>query len=442
MENILQILSMEKKSCTMSVVALDRIGYLYVEKGELIDAFSGELSGHDAALEILCWEEAQCELFTLAQRSRNIDVSLMSLLLQASKEKDERKKHSPGSPLNLLEQSIEQAEAHLYRSAHVNLLRYLKKNRKNASGWVWYSRIHADLQVVEKALKNAMILGPDDPLVREETAKFAAAKKRIQTTAIRKCYFCWTPLDKKLKRCHHCAGFLRVDTESLELVDRPNSGTFIAAIRRYSRVSAKYPESLAALYCLSLAHLNMGHLKEALHCLDQLSKKAPDNTMFSRQLNLLMDYLAATASSAVTEAEEQPMGANPSAGPPEQLAIQQKKNILVVEDSPTIRKVITISLKRNGYGIVEAGDGLEALSRVSHQKPDLILLDVVLPKMDGFKLLSLLKGNRELKSIPIIMLTSKDGFINKVKGKMGGADAYLTKPFDPQKMIDEIQKHI
>ena len=118
--------------------------------------------------------------------------------------------------------------------------------------------------------------------------------------------------------------------------------------------------------------------------------------------------------------------------------------ILVVEDSPTTRKVIAITLTRNGYKVIEAGDGLEALSKLNEgpQPPDLIMLDVILPKMDGYKILSIIKGNEEFKDIPVIMLTSKDGFLNKMKGKMAGSAAYLTKPFDPDQMLQEIKRHI
>ena len=72
--------------------------------------------------------------------------------------------------------------------------------------------------------------------------------------------------------------------------------------------------------------------------------------------------------------------------------------------------------------------------------PDLVLLDIILPKMDGYKILSIIKNNPELKDIPVIMLTSKDGILNKVKGKVSGCEAYLTKPFDPQELIETVAK--
>ena len=116
--------------------------------------------------------------------------------------------------------------------------------------------------------------------------------------------------------------------------------------------------------------------------------------------------------------------------------------VLVVEDSGTTRKVISITLGRHGYRVAEAADGVEALSRISEERPDLILLDVVLPKMDGYELLAILKKNKKFKEIPVVLLTSKDGFLNRVRGRLAGAAAYLTKPFDPDRMIAEIEKHL
>jgi len=82
------------------------------------------------------------------------------------------------------------------------------------------------------------------------------------------------------------------------------------------------------------------------------------------------------------------------------------------------------------------------LSRLDESKPDLILLDIILPKMDGYQILSIIRENPEFKTIPVIMLTSKDGIINKVKGKVAGSSAYLTKPFDPTQLVETIERHI
>jgi len=119
-----------------------------------------------------------------------------------------------------------------------------------------------------------------------------------------------------------------------------------------------------------------------------------------------------------------------------------RTKILVVEDSSTTRKVISICLGQQGFEIIEAGDGLEALSQINEVKPDLILLDIILPKMDGYKILSIIKENPDFRDIPVVMLTSKDGILNKVKSKVAGSTAYLTKPFDPKQLLSTVEKYI
>ena len=148
------------------------------------------------------------------------------------------------------------------------------------------------------------------------------------------------------------------------------------------------------------------------------------------------------ASSGALLSSELPATANDTDSTVMSLHDKIRRKILVVEDSSTIRKVISITLSQKGYEIIEAGDGLEALSRLNEIKPDLILLDIILPKMDGYQILSIIRDNPEFKNIPVIMLTSKDGIINKVKGKIAGSSAYLTKPFDPAQLVETIERHI
>jgi twitching motility two-component system response regulator PilG len=90
---------------------------------------------------------------------------------------------------------------------------------------------------------------------------------------------------------------------------------------------------------------------------------------------------------------------------------------------------------------VEAKDGLEALSKINDERPDLVLLDIILPKMDGYRILSIVKKTPELKDTPVILLTSKDGLVDKVKGRLAGSTAYLTKPFEPNDLIETVRKY-
>ncbi|OUS75186.1 DNA-binding response regulator [Paenibacillus sp. MY03] len=105
--------------------------------------------------------------------------------------------------------------------------------------------------------------------------------------------------------------------------------------------------------------------------------------------------------------------------------------IVVVDDDPNIRELIGLFLKRDGHQVVEAGDGIEALEKLKSVKPDLAIIDIMMPRMDGWALCSELSG---IYDIPLLLLTAKGETIHKVKGLELGADDYLVKPFDPPEL--------
>lgn len=439
LDNILQIFSLEKKSQTLLVRKEDEKGLLDIDQGELINAQFEKKEGLDAAIEILIWDDVQIELLPLRACERTITKSLINILLEVSKLKDERKSALADSQEGLLVSAVEKAEQQQYKEAHQDLVQYLKKYRTDTAGWVWYSRIQGNVDLIRKALNMAVNLKKDDPLVMEEQRKIETALAHLTDAVARKCYFCWAPLNKSASVCPYCRAQLVISREALSQAGEADSRYLDQAKIRYERILRKYPRSLSAIYCLGLMHMNSRNFKEALGYLDKATKIAPDRAVFSNQLKLLLEHLA---KQTVHEQQAVSKEEKPVVTVEEPRLQGEAKLVLVVEDSSTTRKVISITLSRQGYRVIEAADGLEALSKISEERPDLIMLDVILPKMDGYEILSIIKKNKEFKDIPVIMLTSKDGFINKMKGKIAGSSAYLTKPFDPDKIIAEIEKHI
>ncbi len=116
--------------------------------------------------------------------------------------------------------------------------------------------------------------------------------------------------------------------------------------------------------------------------------------------------------------------------------------ILVVDDSPTICRLVTTTLEKRGYKVYTATDGMEALVKLSDIAPDLILLDITMPRLDGYKLCKIIKGNKEIGHTPVVMLSGKDGFFDRVKGRMAGASDYITKPFKPIALLQVVTKHV
>ena len=116
-----------------------------------------------------------------------------------------------------------------------------------------------------------------------------------------------------------------------------------------------------------------------------------------------------------------------------------KTKLLIVEDEPTLLETLKYNLKKQGYEVVTAADGAQALPTARAEKPDLVILDVMLPGLDGFEICRIL---RQEMSLPILMLTARDEEVDKIVGLEVGADDYLTKPFSMRELLARVKAHL
>ncbi len=116
--------------------------------------------------------------------------------------------------------------------------------------------------------------------------------------------------------------------------------------------------------------------------------------------------------------------------------------IMVIDDSKTIRRTAENLLSKAGYEVITASDGFEALSLVADHHPDLIFVDIMMPRLDGYQTCALIKGNAAYADTPVIMLSSKDGLFDRAKGRLAGSDQYLTKPFTREELLEAIRRHV
>lgn len=116
--------------------------------------------------------------------------------------------------------------------------------------------------------------------------------------------------------------------------------------------------------------------------------------------------------------------------------------VLVVDDSPTVRKIVQLTLQRERIRVVTAGDGLSALTAAGDELPDLILLDIMLPRMDGYTICRILSHSAEHRDVPIVMLSGKDGIFDKMRGKLAGSSEYITKPFDSTELVQTVKRYL
>lgn len=115
--------------------------------------------------------------------------------------------------------------------------------------------------------------------------------------------------------------------------------------------------------------------------------------------------------------------------------------IMIIDDSKTIRKSAETLLNKEGCDVLTAEDGFEALAKIAEHKPDLIFVDIMMPRLDGYQTCTLIKNNRQFRDTPVIMLTSKDSIFDKARGRIVGSEEYLTKPFTRDDLLQAVNRH-
>ena len=465
--SLLQLVEMEEKTFLMEIGDNhSNKGIFYFDSGVVLDALCGELKGEDAAFEMIGWNHVTFRFKSLPKEGvkQRIHMSLISLLMEGAHRKDEatapegldsaqaasaeqtgRPKQSPAlekrqeeNELIMISRAIHLAERMQFQQSRKILAELLKSFPRSAKGWLWYSRVTGSMKAIGTALENAAIISPKDPQILGEIRKFKSAEKKVWTERVRHCPFCWSPVEKSAVACHYCKAHLLIHEQFFTSQRTAKQEILEEAIQRYEKVLRR-EENADAFYFMAMAVLNLERWEDSLDYLNRADKLAPDNTVFAEQLNALMNYMTAME----TLSDEQVCTREREA---EAVWVSQgtvrKNRVLVVDDSAVTRKVITMTLGKKGYTVATAKNGLEALVRLNEGGVGLMLLDIVMPGMDGYKVLSIMKMSPEFKKIPVIMLTARDTLLDKLKGKMSGPAEYLTKPFDPEVLVAKVRKYL
>jgi len=176
---------------------------------------------------------------------------------------------------------------------------------------------------------------------------------------------------------------------------------------------------------LGIAHLNLRNLQEGYDCLRAASALNSDNILLSSQINALHIRI-----------EEIRWQDEVHAG------MSKGKTILVVDDSATVRKLISGKLQKCGHQVFCSSDGVEAMDRLKSMVPDLVLLDISMPRMDGYQVCRQIRGHSATANVPVVMISGKDGFFDKVRGRMAGTTGYITKPFGPETLMKAVEYYL
>ncbi|WP_435103052.1 twitching motility response regulator PilG [Arhodomonas sp. AD133] len=116
--------------------------------------------------------------------------------------------------------------------------------------------------------------------------------------------------------------------------------------------------------------------------------------------------------------------------------------VMVIDDSKTIRRTAETLLRKEGCEVITATDGFEALAKIADHRPEIIFIDIMMPRLDGYQTCALIKNNRTFRDTPVIMLSSKDGLFDRARGRIVGSEQYLTKPFTRDELLGAIRRHL
>ncbi len=240
------------------------------------------------------------------------------------------------------------------------------------------------------------------------------------------CSYCGAANEVQAFECTSCRATLTLsDIESLLSNPRVDRERIQQAVTQMEAEWNLREFGVDELVALGIGYFNLNNYGPGLRYLQEASRVDPNNVILAGQVNALAIRLAEMRRQ-VENNEARPFG----------------KTILVVDDSPTVRKLIAGKLEKSGHTVQCAVDGVEAIEMLHGSLPDLVLLDITMPRMDGYDVCKEIRQNPAAANLPVVMISGKDGFFDKVRGRMAGATGYVTKPFGPETLMKALEVYL
>jgi CheY-like chemotaxis protein len=252
------------------------------------------------------------------------------------------------------------------------------------------------------------------------------SKPKTGMTPMVECPFCKFENEQQEFVCNYCHAMLTFsDLEMLLAHNEADRQVLELAVLEMKDARKIRELSVEELTNLGLAEINLRNLRKGFEYLQEAVQLNPNDVLLHSQVNSL--------AIRISEIEEQEIVHD---------SMPKNKTILVVDDSATVRKLITSKLEKCGHEVICAVDGKDALEKINEVIPDLILLDITMPRMDGYQVCKLIRGNDVTKDVPVVMISGKDGFFDKVRGRMAGTSGYITKPFGPETLMKTVDAYL
>jgi twitching motility two-component system response regulator PilG len=362
------------------------------------------------------------------------DVALLKQAADAYREGDKIRARelavsaSQANPKNELAWMWRVSVAPTRQEAFESVEHVLELNPENSRALVWRDKLRAlerDANEPESAM--AVAAGADSgsvTLVEVENSSSNALQIELPTVEEEPivetvaepepaaeppdCPICERQWTMETPQCQYCWAIVGFDDlPAMSRVENLDRRAVRAAVARELKVVEQKP-TFEAHRKLAAAYLNLRQSNDALKHAREAVRLNPDSQELKRVVT----------------------------------GLEKRRLILAVDDSKTVQRMIATVLEKELYRVSIAEDGFQALTKLDEELPSLILLDITMPRMDGYQVCKVVTGNEGTRHIPVVMLSGKDGFFDKVRGKMVGASDYITKPFESEELVDAIRRRL
>lgn len=263
------------------------------------------------------------------------------------------------------------------------------------------------------------------PVVFEEAAAEEALVAEVAENTVA-CAYCNGENPPKAFQCGNCLAALSLSDIEMMLANTHADADLVRRAVENLEAKREYgPLDEAELAVLGIGYLNLRDFQLGHETLAEAVRLNPDDVVLAGQVNALHVRLEEMKDREAANA-----------------AMPKGKSILVVDDSATVRKLIAGKLEKSGHDVYCAADGVEALKQLEKVVPDLILLDITMPRMDGYQVCKVIRSKETIRDVPVVMISGKDGFFDKVRGRMAGTTGYITKPFGPETLMKAVENYL
>jgi DNA-binding response OmpR family regulator len=442
LSTLLQELYRQKADVDITVTSPSREGTIHVRNGIVLSAHSGILHGNGAILTLALLSDTEIKSVSASETvQKTVFLSQQQLERFLLTQKPSAQSAATGH----LDEEQQLAKAKnlfflfRYKEAVDILVSILRRNRFFYPAWLWQSRILTRQDYISKALDEAYRWGNHDQDVWREARKMRP-QLVASDTQVKRCIYCWSILPQN-GGCSHCKATFAISSSPPSKDLRQEELRF--ALTCFEQAHQNDKNNSRVAFTLALGHFNLGELAKAKEYLESACQRSPMTPLYDRSLSVLTALQRRSATTSPPP-PVQPVPTAPAAVAPvaEVSVTADRPSILMVEDSMTSRKVLSMLFKRYGYHLLEAASGSQALELAASHRPQLMLLDVMLPDTSGHELLAKLRHLPHFQDVPVIMLTGKHDAKDRLKGIQGGAQEYITKPFDPQKLTALVRSYL